>query len=127
MGASDRHRARQALVTLALASALVPAAMAQQRAVGGIALQIPPEARLNVSTTSVDVLIRLRPGATAMLWTSDDCSANPGSAGQKLAASGNYSLLLPSLGTQQRFVCMSTSDRSLRSSVPLPRPAALEP
>jgi len=79
---------------------------------------IRPEAQIQLLTNEVRLKIRLVQGATATIWTANDCSVP--AAGIAVARSGEYRFGRAELaGNASGLFCVLSSDGLVRVSAPI--------
>jgi hypothetical protein len=94
-------------------------AIAQQISTGQLYVAVRPELSATLDGSgSVQVRIRLAPGAQARVWTSAACAA-PSPDSYVIARSGIYRIAVDTLPGSGAMVCVASSDGRLSSSTPL--------
>ena len=119
MGEAGMPMFRMVRFTVALLSAAV-LGTAQQIATGQLCVAVRPELSATLDGSgSVQVRIRLAPGAQARVWTAASC-ATPRPDAYVIALSGMYRIAVDTLPGSGAVVCVASSDGRLSSSTPLP-------
>jgi hypothetical protein len=94
-------------------------AIAQQISTGQLYVAVRPELSATLDGSgSVQVRIRLAPGAQARVWTSTAC-ATPSPDSYVIARSGTHRIAVATLPGSGTTVCIASSDGRLASSTPL--------
>ena len=110
------------LIALSLVGLLVSAALLYAKSKTGTAtllVTVREEELVQIQGESVILKIRLASGVTAKLWGDTACGA-PGQEAMVLTKSGTYTISLGSVSQDQRgYVCLLSSDGTLRDSLPI--------
>src|ERR1700682_2300806 len=94
--------------------------VAQQISTGQLYVSVRPELSAMLDGGgSVQVRIRLAPGAQARVWTAASCAA-PSPDDYVIARSGAYRIALDTLPGTGTTVCIASSDGRVSSSTSLP-------
>src|SRR5258708_2632697 len=95
--------------------------VAQQISIGQLYVAVRPELLATLDGSgSVQIRIRLAPGAQARVWTAATC-ASPSPDAYVIARSGTYRIAVDTLPGNATIVCVASSDGLLSSSTPTPR------
>lgn len=104
---------------IVLATLFCGTAVGESRGAASLVLHVAPELKVVQLSGMLQVKIRLARGATARLWTADDCSAAPANSFE-VRASGIYNVPLRQFSTATSgYACVFSSDGQLRSATRL--------